>query len=70
LHWFWPGLALAQTYLVEEHLDAITKVKCKSKIPKDFVCAIFLDLDPPPPNEIEAVGVVDGENDFALYTAT
>jgi hypothetical protein len=43
------GLRLAQTYLVEEHLDTISKVKCKSQVPKDFACAILFDLEPPSP---------------------
>jgi|HubBroStandDraft_6_1064221.scaffolds.fasta_scaffold209554_2 hypothetical protein len=57
------GLAFAQTYTVEEHLDEISKVKCKGVVPQDFACAILFDVDPPLPLDgIDIASVVGGES--------
>src|SRR5262245_58856204 len=64
------GLAVAQReYPVEVHVDDDgllpgSNVKCKSEVPKVFVCAIFFDVDPPLHNGIDIVSVIGGESNF------
>jgi len=39
-------------------------MKCIGEVPKDFVCAIFWDVDPPLYNGIDIVSVIGGESNF------
>jgi hypothetical protein len=55
----------AQIYTIEEHLDEISKVKCRGDLPQGFACAILFDVGPPTPDEgIDIASVVDGESRF------
>src|SRR5215472_6286716 len=64
------GLAFAQReYPIEVHLDDDgllpgSKVKCMSEVPESFVCAIFLDVDPPLHDGIDIVSVIGGESNL------
>jgi len=58
------GVAFAQMYPVEVHLDEIGKVKCEGGVPKDFACAILFDVDPPVPHGIDIASVAGEESDF------
>jgi hypothetical protein len=58
------GLAFAQTYTVEEHLDEVRKVKCESEVPKKFTCAILFAVDPRPLEGIDIASVVGRESNF------
>lgn len=67
-------LAFAQReYPIEVHLDDAgllpgSKVKCIGRVPKDFACAIFFDVEPPLPEEgLDIASVVaDGKVVFVL----
>src|SRR5262249_54010768 len=59
------GFAFAQTYPVEEHLDDVTKVTCKSELPKGFACAILFNLDPPFVDGIGIASVAGAGTDVA-----
>ncbi len=60
---FLAGVALGQVqpvehYVVEQHLDDFSKVKCGARLPKDFSCAVFFDVDPPVREGIDIASVV------------
>jgi len=59
------GLAFAQNYTVEEHLDEVRKVSCMGEVPKDFACAILFDVAPPFLDGIDIASVVGGESNVA-----
>jgi len=60
------GVAFSQTYSVEVHLDDIRgrEVKCTTEVPKDFVCAIFFDVDLSIHDGIDIASVVGGVGNF------
>lgn len=58
------GLAFGQGHTVEQHLDALSKVKCGGEVPKGFACAVLFNVDPPLPKGIDIAGVVGGETKF------
>jgi hypothetical protein len=59
------GLAFAEEYPVEVHLDEVSKVKCMSEVPKDFACAILFNVDPPLfPQPIDIASVAGGGSSF------
>jgi hypothetical protein len=60
---FLLGLAFAQEYRVEIHLDEIRGVKCMGEVPKDFACAILFDVDRIR-DGVDIASVVGGENNF------
>jgi hypothetical protein len=59
------GFAFAETYPVEKHLDDVTKVTCKSELPKGFACAILFNLDPPFVDGIGIASVAGAGTDVA-----
>lgn len=64
------GVALGQAhpveqYVVEEHLDDFSRVKCGPRVPKDFSCAVFFEVDPPLHEGIDIASVV-GPGQLAL----
>jgi len=62
---FLLGPAFAQVDTIEEHLEEVSKVKCRGEVPKAFACAILSDFDPRIPDEgIEIVSVAGGESKF------
>jgi len=60
------GMALGQVhpveqYVVEQHLDDFSRVKCGAQAPKDYSCAVFFDVDPPLRDGIDIASVVGRE---------
>ena len=60
------GMALGQVhpveqYVVEQHLDDFSRVKCGPQLPKDFSCAVFFDVDPPFRDGIDIASVIGGQ---------
>src|ERR1700721_2636891 len=61
---FFAGLALAQSYPAEQHLDEVRRTKCRGEIPKGFACAILFDaVSPPSLDSIDTVRVIGGMPD-------
>jgi hypothetical protein len=54
----WAGIC---RYTVEEHLDQVSKVKCTTQVPKNFVCAILFYVDPAIREGIDVAGVIGAE---------
>ncbi len=57
------GLAFGQVHIVEQHLDALNKIKRGGELPKGFACAVLFNVDPPLPNGIDIACVVGGKNE-------
>lgn len=60
------GMALGQVHpveqnVVEQHLDDFSRVKCGSRVPKDYSCAVFFDVDPPLRDGIDIASVIGGQ---------
>ena len=60
------GVALGQghhvkQYVIEQHLDDFSRVKCGANLPKDFSCAVFFDVDPPLREGIDIASVVGAQ---------
>ncbi|MGE5726794.1 MAG: hypothetical protein ACM34G_16545 [Acidobacteriota bacterium] len=60
------GVAFGQVhpverYIVEQHLDDLSRVKCGPRLPEDFSCAVFFAVDPPLHYGIDIASVVGGQ---------